>query len=191
MRRTIAKRLVSAKNNTAMLTTFNEVDMSALMALREKYQDAFVKKYGIKLGFMSLFAKACAKVLLEMPDVNAFIDGDDIIYFDRTFHDTVDGGPGNNTLRASISNASVEWTQITNIQTVDANGLAGVQVRGTTGVDVIDLSTVTLTGVSAIDGDFGNDTIIGTAGNITLLLLLRCYLLFVDMSTSSTHLLRL
>ncbi|MCC6281825.1 MAG: 2-oxoglutarate dehydrogenase complex dihydrolipoyllysine-residue succinyltransferase, partial [Saprospiraceae bacterium] len=82
MRRTIAKRLVSAKNNTAMLTTFNEVDMSALMALREKYQEAFVKKYGIKLGFMSVFAKACAKVLLEMPDVNAFIDGDDIVYHD-------------------------------------------------------------------------------------------------------------
>lgn len=82
MRRTIAKRLVSAKNNTAMLTTFNEVDMSGVMALREKYQDAFVKKYGIKLGFMSIFAKACAKVLLEMPDVNAFIDGDDVVYHD-------------------------------------------------------------------------------------------------------------
>ncbi len=82
MRRTIAKRLVSAKNNTAMLTTFNEVDMSALIALREKYQEAFVKKYGIKLGYMSVFAKACAKALLEMPEVNAFIDGDDIIYHD-------------------------------------------------------------------------------------------------------------
>lgn len=82
MRRTIAKRLVSAKNNTAMLTTFNEVDMSGVMALREKYQDAFVKKYGIKLGFMSIFAKACAKALLEMPDVNAMIDGDDVIYHD-------------------------------------------------------------------------------------------------------------
>jgi 2-oxoglutarate dehydrogenase E2 component (dihydrolipoamide succinyltransferase) len=80
MRRTIAKRLVSAKNNTAMLTTFNEVDMTAIMALREKYQEAFVKKYGIKLGFMSLFAKACAKVLLEMPDVNASIDGEEVIY---------------------------------------------------------------------------------------------------------------
>lgn len=80
MRRTIAKRLVSAKNNTAMLTTFNEVDLTEIMALREKHQDAFVKKYGIKLGFMSLFAKACAKVLLEMPDVNAMIDGEDIVY---------------------------------------------------------------------------------------------------------------
>lgn len=82
MRRTIAKRLVSAKNNTAMLTTFNEVDMSAVMALREKYQEVFVKKHGIKLGFMSIFAKACAKVLLEMPDVNARLDGDDIVYHD-------------------------------------------------------------------------------------------------------------
>jgi len=82
MRRTIAKRLVSAKNNTAMLTTFNEVDMSAVMALREKYQEAFVKKHGIKLGFMSIFAKACASVLLEMPDVNARLDGDDIVYHD-------------------------------------------------------------------------------------------------------------
>jgi 2-oxoglutarate dehydrogenase E2 component (dihydrolipoamide succinyltransferase) len=82
MRRTIAKRLVSAKNNTAMLTTFNEVDMTAVMQLREKYQEAFVKKYGIKLGFMSIFAKACAKVLLEMPDVNAALDGDDIIFHD-------------------------------------------------------------------------------------------------------------
>jgi 2-oxoglutarate dehydrogenase E2 component (dihydrolipoamide succinyltransferase) len=56
--------------------------MSAVMALREQYQEAFVKKYGIKLGFMSIFAKACAKVLLEMPDVNASLDGDDIIYHD-------------------------------------------------------------------------------------------------------------
>jgi 2-oxoglutarate dehydrogenase E2 component (dihydrolipoamide succinyltransferase) len=82
MRQTIAKRLVSAKNTTAMLTTFNEVDMSGIMALREKYQDKFVKKYGIKLGFMSLFAKACAKALLEMPDVNAFIEGNELVYHD-------------------------------------------------------------------------------------------------------------
>lgn len=82
MRRTIAKRLVSAKNNTAMLTTFNEVDMTEVMALRQKFQEDFVAKYGIKLGFMSLFAKACAHALMEMPDVNAHIDGDDIIYHD-------------------------------------------------------------------------------------------------------------
>jgi len=82
MRRTIARRLVSAKNNTAMLTTFNEVDLSAVMALRKKYQEKFVEKNGIKLGFMSLFAKACAKTLMEMPDVNAQIDGDHVSYHD-------------------------------------------------------------------------------------------------------------
>ncbi len=80
MRRTIAGRLVSAKNNTAMLTTFNEVDLTEVMALRDKYQDRFVAKYGVKLGFMSLFVKACAKALIEMPEVNAMIDGDELIY---------------------------------------------------------------------------------------------------------------
>jgi 2-oxoglutarate dehydrogenase E2 component (dihydrolipoamide succinyltransferase) len=82
MRRTIASRLVSAKNNTAMLTTFNEVDMSAIIRMRKTYQEEFVEKHGIKLGFMSLFAKACAQVLLEIPQVNAFIDDDHLIYHD-------------------------------------------------------------------------------------------------------------
>lgn len=82
MRRTIAKRLVSAKNNTAMLTTFNEVDLTEIMALRKKYQEEFVAKHGIKLGFMSLFAKACAKTLMEMPGVNAQLQGDELIYHD-------------------------------------------------------------------------------------------------------------
>jgi len=82
MRRTIAKRLLSAKNSTAMLTTFNEVDLTEIMKLRKKYQEKFVEKYGVKLGFMSLFAKACAKALIEMPDVNAYIDGDNLIYHD-------------------------------------------------------------------------------------------------------------
>ncbi len=82
MRRTIAARLVSAKNQTAMLTTFNEVDLSAINELRKKYQDKFVAKNGIKLGYMSLFAKACAQALMEMPDVNAMIDGDQIVYHD-------------------------------------------------------------------------------------------------------------
>lgn len=82
MRKTIARRLVSAKNNTAMLTTFNEVDLTEIMALREKYNERFLAKYGIKLGFMSIFAKACAKVLLEMPEVNASLDGDDLLFHD-------------------------------------------------------------------------------------------------------------
>ena len=80
MRRTIATRLVSAKNNTAMLTTFNEVDLSEVMKLRKKVQEKFVEKHGVKLGFMSLFAKACANVLMEMPDVNAMINGNNIVY---------------------------------------------------------------------------------------------------------------
>ncbi|MCO5278145.1 MAG: 2-oxoglutarate dehydrogenase complex dihydrolipoyllysine-residue succinyltransferase [Saprospiraceae bacterium] len=82
MRRTIANRLVSAKNNTAMLTTFNEVDLTNINAMRAKYQDAFVAKYGIKLGYMSLFSKACAAVLIEMPEINASIEGDNFIYHD-------------------------------------------------------------------------------------------------------------
>ncbi len=82
MRRTIAKRLVEAKNGTAMLTTFNEVDLTNIMAMRKKYQERFVEKNGIKLGFMSLFSKACAKVLMEMPDVNAQLDGNEVIYHD-------------------------------------------------------------------------------------------------------------
>jgi 2-oxoglutarate dehydrogenase E2 component (dihydrolipoamide succinyltransferase) len=65
-----------------MLTTFNEVDLSTVMKIRKQYQERFVDKYGIKLGFMSLFAKACAKVLIEMPQVNAMIDGDHLIYHD-------------------------------------------------------------------------------------------------------------
>lgn len=82
MRRTIASRLVSAKNNTAMLTTFNEVDLSQLMTMRKKYQEKFVEKNGVKLGFMSLFLKACSNALQAMPAVNAQIDGNEIIYHD-------------------------------------------------------------------------------------------------------------
>lgn len=82
MRRTIAARLVEAKNETAMLTTFNEVDLTNVMALRKQYQERFVEKYGIKLGFMSLFSKACAMTLMEMPTVNAILDGNELIYHD-------------------------------------------------------------------------------------------------------------
>jgi len=82
MRRTIASRLVAAKNDSAMLTTFNEVDMTNIFALRKKYQEKFVEKHGIKLGFMSLFTKACAQALMEMPQVNAIIDGDHLTYHD-------------------------------------------------------------------------------------------------------------
>jgi 2-oxoglutarate dehydrogenase E2 component (dihydrolipoamide succinyltransferase) len=81
LRRTIAARLKEAQNNAAMLTTFNEVDMSAVMALRHEYKDTFEKKHkGARLGFMSLFVKACIAGLKEFPAVNAEIDGDDIVY---------------------------------------------------------------------------------------------------------------
>ncbi|MCP5504467.1 MAG: dihydrolipoyllysine-residue succinyltransferase [Chlamydiales bacterium] len=80
LRRTVAKRLVEAKNTTAMLTTFNEVDMSAVMEIRAREKDAFMKKHDVKLGFMSFFVKACCAALKELPDVNAFVDGDEIVF---------------------------------------------------------------------------------------------------------------
>jgi len=80
LRQTIARRLKEAQDTTAMLTTFNDVDMSAVIDLRKQYKELFEKKHGIKLGFMSLFVKACVHALKEVPDVNAEIDGTDIIY---------------------------------------------------------------------------------------------------------------
>jgi 2-oxoglutarate dehydrogenase E2 component (dihydrolipoamide succinyltransferase) len=82
LRKTIAKRLVEAKNGTAMLTTFNEVDMSAILAIRASYKDKFKEVHGVGLGFMSFFAKACSVALREWPSVNASIDGDTILYHD-------------------------------------------------------------------------------------------------------------
>jgi 2-oxoglutarate dehydrogenase E2 component (dihydrolipoamide succinyltransferase) len=80
LRQTIARRLKDAQNTAAMLTTFNEVDMTEVMALRSRYKDVFEKKHGVKLGFMSFFAKACVQALKELPAVNAEIDGTDIVY---------------------------------------------------------------------------------------------------------------
>ena len=80
LRQTIARRLKDAQNTAAMLTTFNEVDMSAVMALRNHYRDLFEKKHGVKLGFMGFFVRACVQALKEIPAVNAEIDGADIIY---------------------------------------------------------------------------------------------------------------
>jgi len=82
MRQTIAKRLKAAQDNAAMLTTFNDVDMSAVMAARDKYKDLFAKKHDIRLGFMGFFAKAACLALKDVPAVNAYIDGDEIIYHD-------------------------------------------------------------------------------------------------------------
>jgi 2-oxoglutarate dehydrogenase E2 component (dihydrolipoamide succinyltransferase) len=80
LRKRIAERLKDAQNTAAMLTTFNEVDMTEVMALRERYRESFEKQYGVRLGFMSIFAKACIQALKELPAANAEIDGDDIIY---------------------------------------------------------------------------------------------------------------
>jgi 2-oxoglutarate dehydrogenase E2 component (dihydrolipoamide succinyltransferase) len=80
LRKTVSRRLVEAKNTTAMLTTFNEVDMSKVMALRSQYKEKFKEKHGVNLGFMSFFTKACCYALQEWPAVNAYIDGDSIIY---------------------------------------------------------------------------------------------------------------
>lgn len=82
LRRTIARRLVSVKNETAMLTTFNEVDMKPVMDLRSRYKDQFKEKFGVGLGFMSFFTKAVCAALKEFPAVNASIDGDEIVYHD-------------------------------------------------------------------------------------------------------------
>ena len=80
LRQTIARRLKEAQNTAAMLTTYNEVDMSAVMDLRNTYKDSFEKKHGTKLGFMSFFVKACCHALQEIPEVNAEIDGTDVVY---------------------------------------------------------------------------------------------------------------
>ena len=80
LRRKVAQRLVSVKNDTAMLTTFNEVDMSPINAIRKEYKEAFKEKYGVNLGFMSFFTKAVTTALMEFPDVNAMIDGKEVQY---------------------------------------------------------------------------------------------------------------
>jgi len=82
LRKTISRRLVEAKNTTAMLTTFNEVDMTRIMDIRKQYKDKFKESHGVNLGFMSFFAKACAIALGEWPSVNAYIDGDHLVYHD-------------------------------------------------------------------------------------------------------------
>ena len=81
IRRRIAERLVAARQQTAMLTTFNEVDMSAVRSLRELHRDSFLQRYGVKLGYMSFFVAACCRALLQFPAVNSAIAGDDIVSY--------------------------------------------------------------------------------------------------------------
>lgn len=93
LRRTIARRLKDAQNTAAILTTFNEVDLSGAMAMRAEYQESFVKKHGVKLGFMSIFSRAVIAALKEFPAINAEIDGDDVIYRDFVNLGIAVGGP--------------------------------------------------------------------------------------------------
>ena len=113
LRKTIAKRLVEAKNTTAMLTTFNEVDMFELMALRKKYKEAFTEKHGVGLGFMSLFTKAVTLALKEWPNINAQIDGEELI-----FHNYCDIGIAVSTPKGLV---------VPVIRSAETLGLAGIE----------------------------------------------------------------
>ena len=113
LRQTIAKRLKSAQDNAALLTTFNDVDMSAVIEAREKYKDVFAKKHGIKLGFMSFFAKASVLALKDIPAVNAQIDGEEIVY-----HDYVD---------ISIAVSAPNGLVVPVVRDCDKLGFAGIE----------------------------------------------------------------
>ncbi len=113
LRQKIAQRLVAAQHEAAMLTTFNEVDMSAVMALRAKYQDDFVKKNGFKLGFMSFFAKAVVNALKEVPGINAQIDGDHIV--DNHYYDL------------GVAVSTEKGLMVPVIRDCDTLGMAGIE----------------------------------------------------------------
>ncbi len=113
LRKTIASRLKEAQNTAAMLTTFNEVDMSALIAMRNEYRDLFEKKHGVRLGFMSFFAKACVMALHEIPSVNAEVDGDAIIY--------------KNHYDIGVAVSAPSGLVVPVIRDVDTLGLAGIE----------------------------------------------------------------
>jgi len=121
LRKTISRRLVEAKNTTAMLTTFNEVDMSAIMEIRTKHKDKFKELHGVNLGFMSFFTKACTYALMEWPSVNAYIDGENIIY-----HDYCD---------ISIAVSAPKGLVVPVIRNAESLGMAGIELK------VVELAT--------------------------------------------------
>ena len=131
LRKTIAKRLVSVKNETAMLTTFNEVDMSSIMSLRSKYKDSFKEKYGVNLGFMSFFTKACCIALNEWPAVNAMIEGDEIVY--------------NNNCNISIAVSTPKGLVVPVIRDAEQMGFDDIEI------EVIRLATKARDGKLSID----------------------------------------
>ena len=141
LRKRIAERLKEAQNTAAMLTTFNEVDMTAIMDLRKSYQDGFVKKHGIKLGFMSFFVKAAVEALKAYPAVNAEIDGDEIVY--KHFYDI------------GVAVSSDAGLVVPVVRGADAMGLAGIESA------IVDL------GSRARDGKLGMDELMGGTFTIT------------------------
>ncbi|MAF97566.1 MAG: dihydrolipoyllysine-residue succinyltransferase [Micavibrio sp.] len=141
LRRVIASRLKEAQDTAAMLTTFNEVDMGHVMDLRKEYQDKFVKKHGVKLGFMSFFVKAAVNALKEFPAVNAEIDGDDIIY--KNYYDV------------SVAVSTPQGLVVPVIRDADQMGLADIEKK------IIDLGT------RAREGKLGMDEMTGGTFTIT------------------------
>jgi 2-oxoglutarate dehydrogenase E2 component (dihydrolipoamide succinyltransferase) len=121
LRKTIASRLVAAKNTTAMLTTFNEVDMSAVMEIRKKYKDSFKERHGVGLGFMSFFTKAATAALKQFPAVNGMIDGNDIVY-----HNYADIGVAVSTPRGLV---------VPVIRNAESMGMAAIESK------IIELAT--------------------------------------------------
>ena len=115
LRKTISRRLVDAKNTTAMLTTFNEVDMTRIMDVRKQYKDKFKEAHGVNLGFMSFFAKACSIALAEWPSVNAYIDGDQLL-----FHDYAD---------ISIAVSTPRGLTVPVIRNVESLGMADIEKK--------------------------------------------------------------
>ncbi|MDZ4840213.1 MAG: 2-oxoglutarate dehydrogenase complex dihydrolipoyllysine-residue succinyltransferase [Bacteroidota bacterium] len=141
LRKTIARRLVEVKNQTAMLTTFNEVDMSAIMEMRKKYKDTFKEKHNVGLGFMSLFAKACVEALKEFPAVNGQLDGENII-----FHDYADVGIAVSTPRGLVVPVlrNVETMSLADIEKKIID-LAGRARDGKISIDEMQGGTFTIT----------------------------------------------
>ncbi len=141
LRQRIAERLKTAQNTAAMLTTFNEVDMSAVMELRNRYKDAFEKKHGVKLGFMSFFVRAAVNALKELPSVNAEISGDEIIY--KNYYDL------------GVAVSTPQGLVVPVVRDCDTKSLARIEK------DIVDL------GARARDGKLGIDEMAGGTFTIT------------------------
>jgi 2-oxoglutarate dehydrogenase E2 component (dihydrolipoamide succinyltransferase) len=145
LRKTIASRLVAAKNTTAMLTTFNEVDMSAVMELRKKYKESFKEKHGVGLGFMSFFTKAACAALKQYPAVNGMIDGTELVY-----HNYADVGVAVSTPRGLV---------VPVIRNAESMGMAAIESK------IIELATRARDGKITIE-EMQNGTFTITNGGI-------------------------